>query len=124
MPLCLSPPAWRVLWLQWKRDWVCLGDGGRCVWIDSVPEGMRVDVDLPRFINDITPGDSLLKHLLFAIASTALGRADTTGSRWRHDDSRHPLLSIIAASTIRLSAAMMHTLLCDGITTKLCLASE
>lgn len=22
------PPAWRVLWLQWKRDLVWLGDGG------------------------------------------------------------------------------------------------
>jgi hypothetical protein len=45
--------------LQWKRDfyvWAMLGGGGCSVWIDSVPDGIRFEMDLPRFINDITLG--------------------------------------------------------------------
>ncbi|KAK0749040.1 hypothetical protein B0T18DRAFT_96611 [Schizothecium vesticola] len=124
----VTTPAWRVLWLQWERDfyvWAMVGDGGCSVWIDSVPDEMRFDIDLPRFINDITPGDTLRWGILFSRQrQPRWRRAETAGSRWRHDDVSHPLLSIIAASTIRLSAVMMHTLLRDGITTKLCLASE
>lgn len=45
------------------------------------------------------------------------------GSRWRHDDVSHHLLLIIAASTTRLNAMTMHTLLSNTITTNLYLAA-
>lgn len=37
------PPAWRVLWLQWKRDfyvWAMVGDGGCSGPIDGVLDGI------------------------------------------------------------------------------------
>lgn len=94
LALCLSTttPAWRVLWLQWKRDfdvWAMVGDGGCSGWIDGVPDGMRVDIDigLPRFNNDITVGEVFIEA---SSLRDSVDRAETADSRWKHDDVSHP----------------------------------
>lgn len=82
---------------------------------------VRVDIDLPRFrCNDITPGETFIER---ASLRDSIDRAETAGSRWRHDDVSHHLLLIIAASTTRLNAMTMHTLLSNTITTNLYLAA-